>query len=457
MHSAEVMETKYGTVVKRLCEEFLQYTRFDTSAYENLDVKRGLRNADGTGVLAGLTKVCNVHGYVMDEGEKSPIDGELIYRGINVKELIDGCTSENRFGYEETAYLLLFGKLPSREELTTFCEMLEDCRELPDGFSEDMIMKVPSPNIMNKIGRSILALYSYDDKAEDTSVENILRQSILLLAMTPEIMVNAYQVKRRHYDHKSMYVHPPIKGYSIAESILSEMRADRQFTPEEAKLLDLCLILHAEHGGGNNSTFVCRALTSSGTDTYSAISGAVGSLKGPRHGGANLKVMEMLGYIEEGVKDWDDDDEVSTFLNKLMHKEAGDKSGLIYGIGHAVYTKSDPRAIILRDHALELAKKQGFEKEFRLLQSVERLAPSVFAKNKGDGKYICANVDLYSGLVYKMLKIPPELFTPLFAISRMAGWCAHRLEESVMGNRIMRPAYKSIARTLNYIPLDKRI
>ena len=442
--------------IKFLCDEYRKYNYIDPSKYERYKVKRGLRNSDGTGVLAGLTKICNVHGYVMDEGEKAPIDGQLIYRGINVNDIIAGCTAEGRYGFEETVWLLLFGSLPTQEQLSGFCQIMEEYRELPPDFAEDMIMKAPSNNIMNKLARSVLALYSYDPNPDDTSVENVLRQSIELIACMPTIMVTAYQVKRRHFEHKSMYFHPVKPGHSVAQSILYTMRSDKQFTEEEAHLLDLCMILHAEHGGGNNSTFAARVLTSTGTDTYSAIAAAIGSLKGPRHGGANIKTMEMLGYMEEGISNWEDDEEIKEFLRKLMRKEEGDRSGLIYGMGHAVYTKSDPRAKILKENALKMASGTEFEREFMLLDAVERLAPGVLAEAKGDSKAICANVDLYSGLVYKMLHIPQDLFTPLFAVSRMAGWCAHRLEEITSGGRIMRPAYKAICKDMEYIPMDQR-
>jgi len=400
--------------------------------------------------------VCNVHGYVLDEGEKRPIDGELIYRGIEINKLIDGCVADDRYGYEETAYLLLFGYLPSREQLKNFCNVLSRYRELPDNFVEDMIIKAPSPNIMNKLARSVLALYSYDDRADDLSIENVMRQSIQLIASLPTIMTSAYQVKRRAYEHKSMYFHQPKEEFSTAQNILRTLRSDKHFEESEAKLLDLCLMLHAEHGGGNNSTFATRVLTSSGTDTYSAIAAGIGSLKGPKHGGANHKVMEMLGYIEEGVKNWDNEDEVAEFIKKLINKEAGDKSGLIYGMGHAVYTKSDPRAVILKKHAYKLAKGTEFEAQFKLLETVERLTPEIFAAQKNGTKAICANVDMYSGLVYRMLKIPDDLHTPLFAVSRIAGWCAHRLEELTSGGRIIRPAYKPVSKDAEYIPLDLR-
>ena len=309
---------------------------------------------------------------------------------------------------------------------------------------------------MNKLGRSVLALYSYDDNPDDNSLENIMRQSIQLIARMPAIMTYAYQVKRRHYDKESMYFHPLVNGHSTAESILNAIRPDRKFTDEEAKLLDILMILHAEHGGGNNSTFSARVLSSSGTDTYAAISAAIGSLKGPRHGGANHRVMQMMNCIKENVKDWADEEELEAFLARIVRKEEGDRSGLIYGQGHAIYTLSDPRAVIIKEHARYLALKKGMEKEFNLFESVERLAPRVFAEVKGDKKVLCANVDFYSGLVYEMLGLPSDLYTPMFAVSRIAGWCAHRVEEVMTGGRIIRPAYRSLVHNREYIPLEKR-
>jgi citrate synthase len=442
--------------LKSLCDEFRKYNKIDAELFDTYNVKRGLRNPDGTGVMAGLTLICNVHGYLINEGEKMPIPGELIYRGINIKDIVEGCQKENRFGFEEVIWLLLFGKLPSLEQLTGFSHILAGCRELPENFTEDMIIKAPSKDIMNKLARSVLALYSYDTNPDDNSLENVLRQSIELIARMPTIMVSAFHVKRRHFDHASMYFHPIDPKHSISESILATIRADKQFTDEEAKLLDLCLMLHAEHGGGNNSTFTCRVLTSTGTDTYSAISAAVGSLKGPRHGGANAKVMEMLNFIKNGVRDYDDDDEISLFLEKLIDRQEGDKSGLIYGMGHAIYTISDPRAVILKENAQGLAAKKGFSDDFKLLDAVERLTPLVFEKAKGVKKNMCANVDLYSSLVYTMLGLPQELHTPLFAVARTAGWCAHRIEELTTSNKIMRPAYKAVASLQPYVPMNER-
>ena len=447
---------KQPSSLSSICQEMLQNSYIPPEKYAAYDVKRGLRNADGSGVVAGLTNVCNVHGYVLNEGEKEPVEGLLTYRGIDIRQLIDGAVSENRFGYEETLWLLLMGKLPTADQLSNFSQMLSDRRELPQYFAEDMIVKAPSPNIMNKLSRAVLALYSYDDNPDDTSPENVLRQSLNLIAMMPSIMTYAYQVKRRHYDKKSMYIHLPVPGMSTSETILRSLRSDKKFTEEEAKLLDICLMLHAEHGGGNNSTFTTRVLSSSGTDTYSAIAAAIGSLKGPRHGGANMKVLEMLSYMKEGIENWENEDEVAAFLTKILKKEAGDKSGLIYGMGHAVYTLSDPRAVILKKHAYDLAEKKGFGDEFRLLETVERLTPQVMNAVRGGNHVLCANVDLYSGLVYKALNIVPELYTPLFAIARMAGWCAHRMEELTTGGKIIRPAYKTLRNTISYQPLNER-
>lgn len=441
---------------QKLCDEFRKYNHIDPNLFETYHVKRGLRNEDGTGVLTGLTLICNVHGYMIDDSEKVPVEGDLIYRGISIRDLVAGCEAENRFGFEEVIWLLLFGRLPDATTLENFTKILANCRELPNSFTEDVLLKAPSPNIMNQLAQAVLALYSYDRNPDENSVENVLRQSIWLIARMPTIMVTAYQVKRRHFDHETMFIHQLEPGHSTAESILATMRPDKKFTDQEAKLLDLCLMLHAEHGGGNNSTFACRVLSSTGSDTYAAIAGAIGSLKGPRHGGANIKVMQMMEYIKEGVENWKDDDEIAAFLARILRKEAGDGAGLIYGMGHAVYTLSDPRAVILKEYARALADKTEHADEFHLLESVERLAPAVFAQVKGSDKTICANVDLYSGMVYKVLGLPPELYTPLFAVARIAGWCAHRIEEMTTGNRIMRPAYKAVAGLQPYVPLAER-
>lgn len=442
--------------IQLLCEEYARYNCFDTQLYQKYNVKRGLRNADGTGVLAGITNICNVHGYLMSEGEKVPIDGELIYRGINLNDLIAGCQQENRYCFEEAAYLLMLGQLPNAAHMAQFSEILAARRDLPEHFTEDMIMKVASPNIMNMLARSVLALYTYDHAPENTSIETVMRQSIELIARMPSIMVAAYQVKKRVYDGRSMYLHNPSPTMSTAQNILRMLRSDKHFTEEEARLLDLCLVLHSEHGGGNNSTFSVRVLTSSGTDTYSAIAAGIGSLKGPRHGGASYKVIEQLEFLKADVQDWEDDDQVREYLQKAVNRQAGDRSGLIYGMGHAVYTKSDPRANILKKNAFTLAKGTEFEAEFKLLNAVERLAPAVLCEKWGVERTVSNNVDLYSGLVYRMLGIPDELHTPLFAIARTAGWCAHRMEEISTNGKIIRPAYKPLSSPQQYIPLAER-
>ncbi len=440
-----------------LCKELKNYSYVPAEYFDRFEVKRGLRNRDGSGVMAGLTKVCAVEGYYIDDGERKPVEGHLTYRGIDINDLVDGCIKENRFGYEEVVWLLLFGHLPTRNQLEDFNKILSDSRELPEDFIEDMIMKAPSPNIMNKLERSVLSLYSYDSNPDDISIENVLRQSIQLVAQLPTIMTYAYQVKRRYYMKKSMYLHPIKPGLSTAETILYNTRSDRKFTDEEAKLLDLCLMIHAEHGGGNNSAFATRVLTSSGTDTYSAISAGIGALKGPRHGGANHKVTEMMNFMKEDVKDITNEGQVADFLKKIINKEAGDRTGLVYGMGHAVYTLSDPRQIILKREAIKLAEKTGFGDEFKALDLIEKLTPEIFASEKNNNKKICANVDLYSGLIYQMLRIPEDLYTPLFAIARVAGWSAHRIEELISGNRVIRPAYKNMAVPKEYVYIDERV
>ncbi len=439
-----------------LCDEFVKNNRIPQEYYEKYQVKRGLRNSDGSGVMAGITNICNVHGYVFNEGEREPVDGELIYRGYSINDIVENTTEKGKFGFEETVYLLLFGQLPTANQLKNFNELLSDFRELPPGFSEDMIFKAPSRNIMNKMARSVLALYSYEEDPEDQSISKEILRAISVIARLPSAMVDAYQIKRRVFDHDSLYMHPLNPDECTAQSVLSTLRPDRVYTEEEARLLDLMLIIHAEHGGGNNSTFTCRTLTSSGTDAYSAYAGAIGSLKGHRHGGANFKVINQLEEFKENISNWGDDNEVADYLAKVIRCQAGDGTGLIYGMGHAVYTLSDPRAVILKEHALKLAKGTDFEKEFMLLDALERLTPQVFADVKGNTKAMCANVDLYSGLVYRMLKIPVELNTPLFAVSRIAGWSAHRIEELLNGKRIIRPAYKAVAKRRMYVPIEER-
>ncbi len=443
-------------VLSNLCEEFGKYNYIDPRDFERYHVKRGLRNEDGTGVMAGLTHVCNVRGYVVDDGERVAIPGELNYRGINVEEIINGVEADDRFGFEEVVWLLLFGQLPDKKRLDWFRGVLSEARELPEYFAEDMIIKAPSRDIMNKLGRSVLALYSYDDNPDDISLQNVLRQCVELIARMPVIMSYAYQVKRRHFDGKSMFFHPINPNHSIAESILSSIRPDRAFTDLEAKTLDRCLMLHADHGGGNNSTFTTRVLSSTGTDTYSSISASIGSLKGPRHGGANIKVLQMADDMAANIKNVHDEGEIRDYLAKILNKQAFDNAGLVYGMGHAVYTISDPRAILIRDMARRICTTDKLAERLELLESVERLTPEVLASVKGSDKAICANVDLYSGLVYTALHIPPELFTPIFAVSRIAGWSAHRIEEISTGSRIMRPAYKAVWGKQEYLPLSDR-
>lgn len=449
------MNTVYSQM-ENVCNNLKDSSKIEPKLYEKFHVKRGLRRSDGTGVIAGITNICNVHGYVINEGEKEPAEGELIYRGYNVKDLVENVEKEDRFGFEETIYLLVFGELPNVEELEEFTQYLSLNRPLPDGFFADMIMKAPSNNIMNKMSRAILALYSYDDEAEDMSLEGEMRKALNLIAKLPVIMIDALQVKRLKFDNKSMILHPLREYESTAQTILSLLRPNREYTKEEAQLLDILLMLHAEHGGGNNSTFSCRVLTSSGTDAYATYSAAVGSLKGSRHGGANMKVVKMVEDFRNNVKDWNDEGQVADHLRKIINREAYDRSGLVYGMGHAVYTLSDPRAVILKKKAFELAKDTEFEKEFNLINNIEKLTPIIFKELKDSDKVMCANVDLYSGFVYRMLGIPEDIYTPLFASARIAGWSAHRMEEMLTGNRIIRPAYKAIAKNKEYVPICER-
>lgn len=425
-------------------------------AFENSNVKRGLRNADGSGVVAGVTNLGLVHGYVLYEGEKRPDEGKLFYRGYDVEKLVEGYVKENRYGFEECAFLLIFGFLPTAEQLDTFNKLTNSYAFLPDNFTEDIIMRAPSANIMNKMQSSVLSLYSYDSNPEDMSIDNQLRQSIQLIARLPIIAAHAYSVKRHSFDDDSLLLHRPKEGLSTAQNFMRILGQDVSFNEEEARLLDICLVLHAEHGGGNNSTFACRVVSSTKSDIYSAVSAAIGSLKGPRHGGANMKVEEMFTEIKENVSDWNDDDEIYNYLKMILEKKAGDGSGLIYGMGHAIYTQSDPRAVVLKKNALSLAEKKGYMNEFNLLQKIEVITPKVFSDVTGYDKVMCANVDMYSGLIYRMLGIPSDLYTPLFATARVAGWCAHRIEEILTGGKIMRPAYKTPYNIKQYIPITER-
>jgi len=443
-------------LVAKLYKFAADNNQIDPYLFDYYGVKRGLRNNDGTGVLVGLTQIGEVHGYIMDEGQKIPVEGRLRYRGINVEDIVNGCRADGRFGFEEVCFLLLFGKLPNKEELDTFQHILGESRILPDGFVEDVILKGPSSNIMNKLARCILACYSYEDNPDDLSINSVLCRCIDLIARVPAFVAYSYMAKCHYWDNKSLYIHNPREEQSTAECFLHMVRPDSQFTRMEAEILDLALILHAEHGGGNNSTFVTRVATSTGTDTYSAIAAGVGSLKGPKHGGANAKVMEMIADLKANVSNWENEQAVRDYLVKILNKEAFDHSGLIYGMGHAIYTLSDPRAVLLKKKAEELAKIKHMENEFALYDTIEKVTPELFAELKGNGKGLCANVDFYSGFVYKMLGIPADLYTPLFAIARVPGWCAHSMEELITGGRIIRPAYRTLIQIKDYKPLNER-
>ena len=443
-------------LLQDLSEKFRLHNQVPPDLYTRYRIKRGLRNADGTGVLVGASRLGNVHGYIVNEGEREPIEGRLTYRGYNVYDLIHGLEQENRFGFEEVGYLLMCGELPTRSQLSDFQHTIGLERALPDNFTEDMIMRAPSRDIMNKLAGATLALYSYDANPDATTVDNIMRQGISLMAKFPVIISHAYQAKRRYFDGDSMFLHVPDPERSTAENILHLVRPDGQVADDEAKLLDRCLILHAEHGGGNNSSFTVRVTSSSGTDTYSAIAAAVSSLKGPRHGGANLRVVRQFDEMKANISNWTDEDEVAAYLRKIMDGEAGDGSGLIYGMGHAIYTLSDPRAVALKKAARPLADRKGFSAEMDLIELVEKLTPAIFREKKGIDKPMCANVDMYSGLVYKMLGLPKSLYTPLFATARIVGWMAHRLEEVTTGGKIIRPAYKPLGKPVRYVNLDDR-
>ncbi len=425
---------------------FIDRNTFDPKYYEKYDVKRGLRNSDGTGVVAGITDISNVHGYIFDEGDKIPIEGKLTFRGYDIRDLIEHFVKEDKFGFEIISFLLMIGKLPTDEELAVFRNALDECRELPDGFTAEHIMNAPTKNIMNMLMRSVATLYAFDPQDPDEiTPKHEVDVAISLLSRLPRIMVLSYYSMRAKFYNDSMIMHRFLPGQSTAETILSMLHPNREFTHDDAVMLDIMMMLHAEHGGGNNSTFSCRVLTSSGTDPYSAYTAAIGSLKGPKHGGANIKVARMFDDIKSHVKNWDDDGEVADYIRKIVAKEAFDQTGLVYGMGHAVYTLSDPRAEICRYHARRLAKGSEYEAEFNLLETVARLAPDIIGEGRKTKKSICPNIDMFSGLVYKMIGIPEELYTPLFACSRMAGWSAHRFEELVSGKRIIRPAYKSIS------------
>ena len=436
-------------------KELVENHHIDPNLYVEYDVKRGLRDSAGKGVLTGLTEISDVTGYKLVNGRRIPADGALYYRGINVQDIVNGL-KDRRFGFEETIYLLIFGKLPSKEELSRFLELLSDMEDLGGRFVRDVVMKGTNANIMNAMERCVLALYTYDDNPEDISVENVLRQSLELIAKLPEIAVYSYHAYRHFRKDETLFIRNPQKGLSLAENILLMLRPDGKYTELEAKVLDIALVLHAEHGGGNNSTFTTHVVTSSGTDSYSSTSASIGSLKGPRHGGANLKVQNMFTDLKTNVKDWESDEEITAYLQKILNKEAFDHAGLIYGMGHAVYTLSDPREVILKRPAQALAEVKGMKKEFKLYDKVESIAGKLIMEHRRLFKNVCANVDFYSGFVYSMLGIPEELFTPIFAIARMPGWSAHRLEELISANKIIRPAYKYVGHHADFVPFDER-
>lgn len=424
--------------------------------FSKYNVKRGLRDLDGKGVLVGLTEIGEVHSYILDEDEMIPVPGRLNYRGIDIRDIVDGFIGDDRYGFEETCYLLLFGNLPDRNALKEFERLLVLNQTLPEDFARGMIMSSPSKDIMNVLARNVLDLYSFDNNPDNTSIKNVLKQCIRLIACFPSLAVYGYQAFSHYHGNQSLYIHSPRPDLSIAENILHMLRPDSKFTKLEAKLLDIALVLHAEHGGGNNSSFVTHVVTSTGTDTYSVMAAALGALKGPRHGGANIKVVQMFEDMKRNLKDWNDSEEIKSFLTKIIKKEAFDQSGLIYGIGHAVYSISDPRAVIFKEYVAQLAKEKGLEGEYNLYAKVEELAPAIIGKGNKMHKIVSANVDFYSGFVYRMLGIPDEMFTPIFAISRIAGWSAHRIEEIVNAGKIIRPAYKSVAGKRDYIVMDER-
>lgn len=439
--------------LSNLCE---QNSTIDAALYRQYDVKRGLRESDGKGVLTGLTNISTVLQHREVDGKLVPADGRLFYRGINVRDLIKGAEADDRFGFDETIYLLLFGKLPDPAELAAFSDLLAHKRHLPKSFVRDVVMKAPSADVMNSLVRCVMTLSAYDRRAMDTTVENVTRQCLELIALMPLLAVYSYQAYRHYAYDKPLYIAPPKENLSAAENILYMLRPSGEFTKLEAQVLDAALTLHAEHGGGNNSTFTMHVVTSSGTDTYSAVAAALCSLKGPRHGGANIKVVEMFNDLKRNVEDWSDDEQIEAYLTALLHKKAFDHSGLIYGMGHAVYTLSDPRAVLFKEYVRRLSDDMGYEKEFALYEKVEKMTPILMERERNLLKPVSANVDFYSGFAYRMLGLPMELYTPLFAIARIAGWSAHRLEELISGGRIIRPAYKSVKDELPYTPLSDR-
>lgn len=441
--------------VYKLSEKCIDNSSINPELYKKFDVKRGLRDINGNGVLAGLTEISEIRSSTIVDGKEVPCEGELYYRGYNVNDLVKGLNGR-RFGFEETVYLLLFGDLPSSKELESFISILSEYRTLPTSFVRDIILKAPSSDMMNTLQRSVLTLYAYDKKANDTSIPNVLRQCLQLTALFPLFSVYGYQAYNHYYSGNSLFIHQPVANYSTAENILHCLRPDGKFTATEAKILDIALILHAEHGGGNNSTFTTHVVSSSGTDTYSVVSASLGSLKGPKHGGANIKVVEMFEDIKNNIKDWTNEDEIRTYLGKMLDGEVFDKAGLIYGMGHAVYSLSDPRADIFRSFVEKLSIEKGRDEEYQLYSIIAKIAPEIITQKRKIYKGVSANVDFYSGFVYKMLDLPSELFTPIFAIARIAGWSAHRLEELINAGKIIRPAYKNVCDKKNYINIEER-
>lgn len=441
--------------IKKLSQLCVENSQIDPELYFEYDVKRGLRDRRGRGVLTGLTEIGEVKAYTIDDGEMVPCPGKLYYRGQDVEKIVDGFLKEDRYGFEEVVYLLLFGKLPTVNQLDEFKKVLVEYRSLPTSFVRDIIMKAPSNDMMNTLSRSVLTMYSYDENPDDTSVENVLRQCLQLIAIFPLLSVYGYQACRHYLHGKSLFIHTPPAELSTAETILYTLRSNKKYTPLEAKILDLALVVHAEHGGGNNSTFTTHVVSSSGTDTYSTVAASLGSLKGPRHGGANKKVCMMFEDIKENVKDWRDEDEVRSYLKKILNKEAFDKSGLIYGMGHAVYTLSDPRTEILKKMVKPLAEEKNRFDELALYEIIEKISPELLSSKRA--RAVSANVDFYSGFIYHMLGLPVELYTPIFAISRIAGWSAHRIEDIINTGKIIRPAYKNVAKHVPYIPMEERV
>lgn len=446
--------SELAPMIEKLAKRCDKNGHIDPELYDRYEVKRGLRYKSGRGVLAGLTEIGEVKSYIIDDGEMVPCEGKLYYHGVDIERIVEGFASENRFGYEEVTYLLIFGEQPNEKELADFRKILAEYRKLPTSFVRDIIMKAPSGDMMNTLARSVLTLYSYDDRADDTTIDNVLRQSLQLIALFPLLSVYGYQAYNHYQKGHSLVIHTPPAELSTAETILYTLRPDKKYTELEAKLLDICLVAHAEHGGGNNSTFTTHVVSSSGTDTYSSVAASLGSLKGPKHGGANKKVVEMFTDIQENVQNPEDENEVREYLRKILNKQAFDKSGLIYGIGHAVYSLSDPRAKILKQYVGQLAKEKGTEKELALYEMVERIAPELLKEKRN--RPVSANVDFYSGFVYRMLGLPLELYTPIFAIARIAGWSAHRIEELMNAGKIVRPAYKNVAKHAEYVPLKER-